>query len=109
MKRTPLAFLAAPLIPALLTWTAAGPMLAILLSYFWSLLFGVPVFLVLRKLKRERHLCYATAGFAYGLLFIVLQGSLEQSSIAAGLFVSTLGLAVALAFSLIRGRERQLV
>ncbi|HXC02229.1 MAG TPA: hypothetical protein VNU49_06220 [Opitutaceae bacterium] len=108
MKRTLIALIVAPLIPAVLFAHDAGPILSLLLSYFWSFVFGLPVFFILRRIRKEYHICYALAGFSLGFLALLLQGAIHISEIYGAYLFGLLGLAVALCFSLIRGKERRI-
>lgn len=109
MKQTPVAFLLAPLIPAVVFAHDAGPVSSVALSYFWSFVIGLPVFLILRRIKREYHLCYAVVGFSLGFLAFFAQGDMgSKDTLLAGFLFGLIGFAVSISFSLIRGRERKL-
>ncbi len=107
MRRTVIAFIAAPLVPALLFVYSAGPFLALTLSYFWAYLLGLPAFFLLRRFARERHDLYALIGFSIGFLFIFVQAPLTGSQFLGALAIGATGAITALAFSLIRGPERK--
>lgn len=109
MKRTTIAFAVAPLVAAILVMPFAGPILSLVFSYGLSYVFGVPVFLVLRHFHREWHLCYAGAGFTFGVLYTLCTGAVSGTRgdlLTVGTMFGMLGLLVGLSFSLIRGDER---
>ena len=112
MRRTLLAFLVAPAAAALIFASAAGIAVAFLYSYFFSYVLGVPVFLVLRKKKKETHIYYATAGFLLGALYVLVPAvfdwwMLGREALVAALMFGCVGAAVAISFSLLRGNERR--
>ena len=111
MKRTAIAFAVAPLIAAILVMPSAGPILAVVLSYGISYIFGVPVFLVLRHFRQEWHMCYAGAGLVLGVLYTLCTGAKSGTIgdvLTVGALFGLVGLLVGLSFSLIRGGERRL-
>ena len=95
------------MIPAAVTVRDAGLLVAVVLAYLWTLLFGMPTFLVLRRFKRERHWIYGTAGFFLGAGFVIVQGAVSTGEARLAALVGVLGATTALAFSLIRGTERK--
>lgn len=111
MIRTAIAFAVAPLIAAILVMPSGGPILSLMLSYGVSYIFGVPVFLALRHLQQERHLYYAGAGFALGIVYALCTGAVSGTVgdlLTVGTIFGLLGLLVGLSFSLIRGGERRM-
>jgi len=109
MKRTVAAFLLAPAVAALLFASSAGLSFALIYSYLLSFVLGLPVFLILRKKKKESHVCYLTAGFVMGAAYILVPASFYWSADALipSLMFGCVGSIVALSFSLIRGNERR--
>ena len=112
MKRTITAFLIAPLIPAFVFMPGAGDAVSVGYSYAFSYILGVPVFLVLRKKKKESHLLYGSLGFIVGALYVLVPAipdvrMFDSNGAIAALMFATIGVAVALCFSIIRGPERK--
>lgn len=110
MNRTVAAFALAPAVAAAIFSSAAGPSVAFTLSYAVSYICGIPVFLILRKKRCEKHRCYALAGAIFGAAYVITPAILSlnvEGFIAAGL-MAVVGALVALAFSLIRGNERHI-
>jgi hypothetical protein len=107
MKRTVIAFLVAPLVPTLAFAHDAGFTGSFIWSYLCSYIFGIPVFLVLRKRKKESHLIYAMFGLALGALYIVAinLSDLHAETLALAAIFGVVGAVTALCFSLIRGHE----
>ena len=113
MKRTLVAFLIAPAAAALIFAVYAGVTTAFLFSYLFSYILGVPVFLVLRTIKKENHVCYVAAGFVMGFLYVFIPCLVEwrglgREMLIAGVMFGCVGFAVAFIFSLLRGHERRI-
>ncbi|MBS0632962.1 MAG: hypothetical protein JSS11_13685 [Verrucomicrobia bacterium] len=68
MARTGIAFLVAPLVSAAAIVHDAGPLIAGVYAYVISYFFGIPLFLILRRKKKESYLCYAAGGAASAAL-----------------------------------------
>lgn len=109
MKRTAAAFLFAPAVAALLFASSAGLTVALVLSYGLSYALGLPVFLVLRRKKKENHVCYLAAGFFMGAVYVLIPALFDWSveALIPALMFGCVGAMVALTFSLLRGNERQ--
>ena len=112
MKRTIAAFMIAPLIPAVVFMPSAGAVVAIGYSYAFSYILGMPVFFLFRKKKRESHLLYGSLGFVIGALYVLVPAisdirMFDSSGVIASLMFATIGAAVALCFSVVRGPERR--
>jgi hypothetical protein len=109
MPRTVLAFVLSPLVPALAIVRDAGPALAFAYAYFLTYLFGLPLFFVLRKRKRESHASYAIGGAAsaacVGLGLFVLSKAQEPKLLVVAAFLSAVGAIEGMCFSLIRGQK----
>ena len=114
MRRTLVAFLVAPAAAAFVFGPLAGAASAIVFSYLFSYVLGVPVFLLLRKLKKESHVCYVAAGFTLGMLYILAPNVFDWRKFGRDIFFTALafggvGAAVAISFSLLRGNERKVL
>jgi hypothetical protein len=108
MKRTAIAFLVAPLIPAALFAQSAGFGFSLVWSYACSYVFGIPVFLILRKKKKEGHGHYAVAGSLCGAAYILAINFADPVPVLGVAFLFALvGGATSLCFSLICGHERR--
>lgn len=112
MKRTIAAFLLAPLISASVFIPSAGAAVGVGYSYVVSYILGIPVFLVLRKKKKESHFLYGSLGFVVGSLYVIIPAipdirTFDSNGVIAALMFATIGSSVALCFSVIRGPERK--
>jgi hypothetical protein len=109
MKRTVAAFIFAPAAAALLFASSAGILVAFVYSYLLSYALGLPVFLVLRRKRKESHVCYLAAGFAMGALYVLVPALFAWSvdALIPALMFGCVGAIVALSFSLLRGNERR--
>ena len=110
MIRTSLAFLVSPLVLAVLIVPVAGPLIAGFYAYFLSFLFGVPLFFLLRRRKRESYLCYAIGGAAsatlVGVVIISESGSPLGDMLLVAMFSAGLvGALEGLCFRAIRGPQ----
>ena len=108
MKRTVAAFLIAPAVPAVAFMSSAGLGLGLVISYSLSYVLGIPVFFVLRKIKKETHACYLMAGFFMGAAYILVPALFYWSvdALLPALIFGVTGSITALIFSLIRGDKR---
>jgi cell shape-determining protein MreD len=97
----------APLIPSIVFFYFAGVMSSFVYSYGVSYVLGIPTFLILRRLKKEEHLYYASAGFILGALYILVSTGPDPQFISVAFSFGLLGFLVALCFSVIRGSERR--
>lgn len=104
MKRTLLAFALVPLVLAAVLYRDAGAFLAVAYAYALTYLFGIPLFLFLKRRRKETHASYALAGgVSAGVLALVL----FQGVISLIALMAAVGALEGLCFSLIRGQERK--
>jgi hypothetical protein len=108
MKRTVIAFLVAPLVPAAVFVHDAGPTFALVWSYVCTYVFGIPVFLILRKKRKESHIRYTTLGSVCGAAYIFAINYAEPVGVLdLALIFALVGAATAFCFSILRGHERK--
>ena len=111
MNRTLLAFIIAPLVPAIALMRDAGPAIALVYAYVLTLVFGVPVFLVLKRKKKESHvrylLCGAVSAAAVMVGIFLIDGATEPKLLLLSLLLAVVGAVEGLCFSAIRGNEKK--
>lgn len=110
MRRTFLAFVIAPLVPAIVLIRDAGPAIALVYAYVLTFLFGVPVFLTLKRKKKESHICYLTCGAASAasvmIVIFLINGARDPRLLPLSLVLALVGAVEGLCFSAIRGNEK---
>jgi hypothetical protein len=111
MNRTVLAFGLAPLVSAVAIIREAGPLIALVYAYVLTYLLGVPVFLILKKKKKETHTRYALFGALaaalVGVAIFVFGGTSEPKLLLLPLMLAAVGAIEGLCFSWIRGDEKK--
>ena len=111
MKRTIIAFAVAPLIPAAVLGASGGFFDLLPYTYVFSYILGLPVFLILKTRKKERHMIYGLSGLLMGSLYVLAPALVsfnlgDPNALLSAFIFGVIGAVVALTFSLIRGDER---
>jgi len=111
MNRTLLAFIIAPLIPTAALLHDAGPAIALVYSYVLTYLFGVPVYLTLKKKKKESHIRYLICGAVCAALIFVgmffADGARDPKLLLVASMLAVVGGLEGLCFNVIRGDEKK--
>jgi O-antigen/teichoic acid export membrane protein len=111
-RRTFAAFLLVPLIPAVALVHDAGPWIALVYSYVLTYVFGIPVFLVLRRAHKETHfryiLCGAISASSVMLAIYFMNYAHNESLLAIAGILGFIGAIEGYCFSAIRGKDRRL-
>jgi peptidoglycan/LPS O-acetylase OafA/YrhL len=113
MKRTILAAIVAPILPALIVMMLdQASSFYLIYSYILTGFVGLPTVYILKKMKKERHWIYGLIGLLGGMGFIVAFSIADLSNFFPEGFLASLlfggfGLITALTFSFIQGKKNQ--
>jgi hypothetical protein len=110
--KTSLAFLIAPVVPALAVGLGVGALSILPYSYAFSLLLGLPVFFILRSKRKETNRNYIIAGILCGFGYVAVPAIVTQMIDLNALFAASIfagiGATTAITFSIIRGNEKRI-